>query len=520
MTVPLADTVRATIGRRIHADLCAAHSWERFALAARHPRLTLEAGRSPWLELPVPRTPVRGASLSPTSHGAKHVCRRVSQSHPIRADVAVWVGRRAPKRGRIGCVTEVRTDPDRASNRALATTHALGAAVTRARDVQFQSILTAAKTRRGFRVVGDAGAGKTSLLRHVAHDIAERDEGVVVYLNIGEVCGESDLVWLCLRQLLPPTDPKDDLTLQRATTSSHRRQRFANALREALDAEGLERAYGNRPFTQTDGVGTMRSLLDCLARCDEASGYSIVFVIDQIEPSLLPSSPADGVPNLLNSLLAETGRHRAISVGVAHRPGLEHVADPKTVQMVCESQDAVTLSPIALPAWERIVLTSIEPPPKMDLVDLVSLTQGHVATMVGVLSHLASRTDEAPLDGSPEAGAELDPWTSAGAFASLAAGRRASRDAFMHLVSMHAPSVYAFLQVARQIEVTGPSIMQAVACNNFSRQRHALAALHADERTLRRLQFAGLIREHRDAWLMCNPLTARALRDRRPCGDR
>lgn len=409
----------------------------------------------------------------------------------------------------MGCVTSASNEPTIGMSRALAVRRVLGEAVTSARGGQAQTIVNAAKAGRGFRLVGDGGTGKTCLLRHARDEIAVGGDTVVIFLNFAEVCGEADLVWLCLRQLLA-SDATSTVTGQPVPSGAY--QSTASGLREGLDAGLLAMAVGDRPFSRTDGLGVMHSLLECLARC-AAAKYPILILVDHIESSLFPSSAAAGMSRLLTSLFAQTRRRDAVSVGVAHRPGMEHVVDHETVATVCESRETVILRPPMLPMWERIVSASIDPPLEVDLADLVFLTQGDVASTIGVLTHLAASGDEVSLADSYDTDDGAHPWTSAGAFASLAAGTSASRDAFTYLASLQISSLKASIELARELDVTGPNILRAVACNKASRQVHALTALGADERALRSLQFAGLIREDRDQWLVCNPLTARALRD-------
>lgn len=420
----------------------------------------------------------------------------------------------------MGCVIPISSEAMPGLSRAPAVGRALGEAVTSARAGQAAAIISAANLGRGFRVVGDGGAGKTCLLRHVRDKLKARGESVVIYVNFAEVCGEADLVWLCLRQLLARRDATSGVTRRTERASEIAYERMASALRDALDAGLLAMASGGRPFGRTDDRGVMRSLIECLARCTTAND-SMLILIDHVESSLLPSSGAAGVSHLLASLFVRTQSHEAISVGFAHRPGLEHVIDHESVAIMCESRDTVILPPLTLPVWDHIS-TCIDPPPEVDLADLVALTQGDVATTIGVLAHLAARDNGMSPADSYDTGAGAHPWASAGALASLAAGRNATRDAFTYLASLHAPSINVYIDRARELDANGPNIMHAVACNKASCQLQALEALHADERALRSLQFAGLIREDRDRWWVCNPLTARVLRDLEAsaCSDR
>jgi hypothetical protein len=335
---------------------------------------------------------------------------------------------------------------------------------------------------------GGAETGKSILLRTLA--IQQEGPLWVVHVDLDGAYSAERLAWLWWRA--------NGRALAGGIAFSHAvslpESMWPASTRRALlgvdERLGSAAAIALSESPPHDGVPMSHSLGDAIAATSRISQEKpVLLIIDHLEaPLLTPRHPVK-LPQLLWQLRAAYQRNTNVRVVLGARRGMVESISSRDAAFFGDGRWVHATRP-SVATWEfaiKLALGKRLPA----LAEIHDLTEGHVATMMDVITRSTNDPDESH----------------------AAAQQVTFRLAFDELVHAAGPLVARSIQHARTLDRLGGHILQALARGLGPYEATPGESSRDVQRAVNRLHLAGLVdRNEPRRWRVLNPVVATALR--------
>jgi hypothetical protein len=350
---------------------------------------------------------------------------------------------------------------------------ALRAQLSAARRGESVEIGEVLERHRVVGVLGEAGVGKTEVLRSV---LAARPAGTVIALDLAGAASPEHVAFHLVKQIAAASVGVDALSSAPAENIISREMRERRrTLADLLGLDGLDEAMAPWPT----GSYSLVSALDALERFVDRT--PIVLWIDHLEaPALTPRHPLD-VDELLWAIREVTQREARLKLIVSGRSALdtELLGARAALHQLGQWN---TLGRPSSDTWAN--LAAANGLNRQDGTRLAASTDGHPETMILGL-------------------------------AAAAAFSHPDIDEIVRTLAIESESLVArTLQHARTLHRLGEQILTQVARGEppYGVAQRGSASAQEIRKVLNRLRLAGLLRRD-NGWELVNPLVAGHLRD-------